>query len=192
MIRISLIPYREARRQKRFQAIVTAWGIVAVLGLGTAFWVDSLMTDRIKALKAQEIENTATIASLDRRLGEIKDIESKKKKIQDRMSAIRDLNQLRVLLIHVLDEVTNTIPEKIWLTRLETKQNSLRLTGLAQSNALVADFMQRMESSPYFANIELAQVTQVVMKGDKLKSFSLDLHIGMPKSENQEESEGEK
>lgn len=180
MIRISLIPYRAARRQRLFKSIVTIWGVVLVLGLASIFWVDTLYTDRIAAMEAAKKENEAVIAVLDRQLGEIKDIEEKKRQIQARMKVIRSLNQMRVLSIHALDELTTTIPAKVWLTQVTTRNDSMTLNGMAQSNALVADFMQNLESSPYFSNVELTRVSQQVFKDDKLKSFSLELKIGMP------------
>ena len=192
MILINLIPYREARRLLNLKTILILWGITAVVGIGIAFGVDSHLLQKMDERNAELKAHETTIEILDKKLGEIKTLKSRAKLIKKRMKLINDLSKERNLSIRILDEITTTIPEKIWVTRMETKKGTFSVTGLAMSNAMVADFMDRLARSPFFSNIHLGRVSQVSQKGDKLKQFILSLQFHLPKNKNDGKNKAKK
>lgn len=181
MISINLIPYREARRQRLLQMIIIGWIFSALVGVLITFWVDIIYQEKEKNLAITQIKNDLIIKNYDKKLGEIKEIADRKALILARLDIINTLGQERTLPVHIFDELTQLIPELVWLTQVKTKEKQLTLTGLAMSNSLVADFMKRLSRSPYFSKIALTKVSQVVERGDKIKSFTLKLGFALPK-----------
>ncbi|MEO5348334.1 MAG: PilN domain-containing protein [Magnetococcus sp. YQC-3] len=186
MIRINLLPYRPAQRQRRLNTILITWAAMFVVGLLLLFGVDLLILDEIQSLFTTQENNRKMIEALNEQLGEIKDINDRKALAQARLEKIRQLSNEQTITIHLLDELTRLIPEQVWLTKMETQKDLLILTGLSTSIAIVADFMRQLETSPYFANIVLSKVAHQEEKErkeqkSKIKSFSLSLKFAMPK-----------
>ena len=177
MIRINLLPYRDARRQRLIQIIFGAWAATALLGAGIAWKVDVGFLDQIAALEDTKLKNDGAIKKLDKKLGKVKDLKARKETLQKRLQVIRNLDRQRMLPIHLLDEMTKTIPDQVWLSRMKTKKKVIILSGLAESSALVADFMRNISASPYYSDVDLSQVTQ---QGAKLKQFSLQFRFALP------------
>ncbi|MBF0462069.1 MAG: PilN domain-containing protein [Magnetococcales bacterium] len=186
MIRINLLPYRPAQRLRTLNRILLTWAATVVLGLLLLFGADLLILDEIQTLTSQKNRNDQTIAELNEKLGEIKEINDRKALALTRLDIINRLSNEQTISIHVLDELTHTIPDQVWLTRMEIQKNLLTLTGLSSSSAVVADFMRQLSRSPYFANIELSKVAQQEQKEQKerknaIQSFSLSLQFALPK-----------
>ena len=186
MIRINLLPYRPAQRLRTLNRILLTWATTVVLGLLLLFGVDLLILDEIETLTSQKNRNDRIIGELNEKLGEIKEINDRKALALTRLDIINRLSNEQTVSIHVLDELTHTIPDQVWLTKLEIQKNLLTLTGLSSSSAVVADFMRQLSRSPYFANIELSKVAQQEQKEQKerknaIQSFSLSLQFALPK-----------
>lgn len=181
MIRINLLPYRPARRMAMLQAIAIVWVGVALLGALLAFGVDQYMLGIIDELNQTKVKNEAVIADLDKRLGEVKDLEAKIAAVEKRLHTIAMLRKGRELSVRLMEQITRQIPEKAWLTALSTKDGKLVVSGKAESSADVAQFMNQLKTSPFIASVELTQVSQAVEKGSiKMRSFSLAAPMRKP------------
>lgn len=192
MLKINLLPYREARRLVQVKVIFFAWIVTAVLGLGAVFVVQMHFSDYEQSLEVTQKSNEAVIAKLDRDLGEIKEISARKDQVLARLDIIKNLTKIRHLPVHLLEEISSAIPEKVWITKLDAGDGKLLLTGTAQSSALVADFMRRLSASPYISNVELTQVAHVNQSGHDLKAFSLGAGFAMPTEEKSSSPPGVK
>lgn len=180
MIRINLIPYREARRKQRLNQILAAWGATALLGAGIAFAVDTMLTNQIAELEENKRTKEQRIVQLDKQLGEIRDINEKKKLVLTRLQTIDNLKKDRFLPVRVMDELSNAIPEKIWLSNMTVGKDHISLTGVAQSNSEVAEFMDKLEASPFFGQINLGPLSTVSMGTQKVRNFTLDFAVTSP------------
>lgn len=180
MIRINLIPYREARRKQRLNVILAAWSATALLGGLIAFGVDTMLTNRIAELQADKQAKEARVAELNAKLGEIKDINDKKKQVQARLDTIENLKKDRFLPVRLMDELSKAIPDKVWVTSMTVKKDRISLMATAQSHSDVAEFMDNLEKSPYFAGINLGPLSSVAYGTHKVRNFTLDAAITSP------------
>jgi len=67
------------------------------------------------------------------------------------------------------------IPQNVWLDSVSDRGQDIKLSGLAESNKAVANFMRKLDKSPVFSNVRLGEITRVVMDGLPLRRFSLTL-----------------
>lgn len=74
---------------------------------------------------------------------------------------------------YIFDELSERIPEKVWIESLDKSGRNLKMTGVALDNETIANFMTQLERSRYFGGIELEVTEQVDRGGLKLKKFSL-------------------
>ncbi len=189
-LRINLLPYRPARRLAKVNQLFMMWVGVVILGLVAAFMTDSALGDYIAGLQAKKVSQEATLKDLDKKLGEIKDLKAKKEQVKQRLELIATLSQSRDLTIRLLDAFSQTISEKMWLTKVTTRKSSLVLMGKAQSNAMVADFMRALEASPNISKVDLTQIARPTKAELDMKDFTITAQIGYPQPEPEVVSQG--
>jgi Tfp pilus assembly protein PilN len=128
------------------------------------------------------------ISSLQSKLNELRvyvqtvdSLEKREKQLGDIITPIRDLNRNRFFIAHVMDEISSRIPEFTWLTSLDINGNnaSLGIKGTTASNLLVADFMNRLEDSPYINNVDLTVLEKKTVEKQEMMEFTLTANIGV-------------
>lgn len=181
MIRINLLPIKEIKRKLRLRNEVIVFiasflGVLVVLASITLGMMQKISTlnEEIQAL--EEKRN-----SFDRIVKQIDKLQKDKKVLETKLEAINKLKSDSQLTVHVLDEIANRTPAaSMWLTSLKVDGTALQLSGVALDNATIAQYMKALEASDYFGPATLANASQTVVAGQKLKSFSLTAAITPP------------
>jgi type IV pilus assembly protein PilN len=146
MIHINLLPVRqEKKREVGRQFLVVVGGALFLGLLGNWLWYDSLASDEKK--NAQRMANTqARIAELEKVIGEVNNINARKKDVQAKLAILGDLRKQRTGPVRMLDALSTAIPKKVWLTGFDEKANAVKMTGRAASHEDVAEFMRALQS----------------------------------------------
>jgi type IV pilus assembly protein PilN len=146
MIHINLLPVRqEKKREVGRQFLVVLGGALFIGLLGNWLWYDSLASDEKK--NAQRIAGTeARIAELEKVIGEVNNINARKKDVQAKLAILADLRKQRTGPVRMLDALSTAIPKKVWLTAFDEKANAVKMTGRAASHEDVAEFMRALQS----------------------------------------------
>ncbi|QGU33658.1 PilN domain-containing protein [Thermochromatium tepidum] len=147
MVRLNLLPWREAARQQRRQEFLTALGIALALTGVVIALVHFYFEDRISGQQARNRYLRTEIAVLDRKIKEIEEIEKTKADLLARMAIIQRLQKSRPDIVRLFDELVTALPEGVYLTKLEQSERSITVEGRAQSNARVSAFMRQIEGS---------------------------------------------
>lgn len=193
MIRINLLPVKQLKKKKRLRNEVIVFSaafvglllILALVGLGLSQKISHLKGD-IAGLQRKK-------ASYQPILNKIKKLQADKKKLETKLAAIKELKQDSQLTVRVLDEVASRTPSsRLWLKSLKQSKGQLQLAGVALDNATIAQFMQQLNASPYFADADLSSSSQLEIAGRKLKSFSLTLRVKQPEPQEQPSSQDKK
>jgi type IV pilus assembly protein PilN len=173
MARINLLPWREAERKRRKRE----FAIAGVIALGLAAVAAMLVHLQIEAwIGDQEARNrflTDQISQLDRQIKEIKTLEETKANLLARMNIIQQLQESRPEVVRLFDELVSTIPEGVFLTKLEQTGRNVVLEGRAQSNARVSAFMRNVEGSGWIGNPRLLLIENKDKTGTGLSHFRL-------------------
>ena len=80
----------------------------------------------------------------------------------------------------MLDELNSALPAKVWLTDFSEKAGSVSLSGFGDTEKTVASFMDRLERSPYYRNIELSVTEQSSVGEVKMQKFTLKCQTEKP------------
>ncbi|MTW22363.1 PilN domain-containing protein [Allochromatium palmeri] len=183
MARINLLPWREAARQQRRQEFLTLLG--AALGLtfiGVAL-VHFYFEDRISGQQTRNQYLKTEIASLDRKIKEINEIEKTKADLLSRMDIIQRLQKSRPEIVRLFDELVTALPEGVYLTKFEQSDRTITLEGRAQSNARVSAFMRRIESSKSIGQPRLMLIENKDKTDTGLSHFRLSFNQISPEPE---------
>jgi type IV pilus assembly protein PilN len=183
MARINLLPWREELRKQKKQEFLIAIGgsIVATL---IAF---ALVHTHIEGLKSYQEERNQRLeqenAKLDKKLGEIKDIEITKNKLLAKIALIQKLQSSRPEIVHLFDEIPRVTPEGVYLTSFAQSGVDLKFEGKSQSNARVSAFMRAIESSHWLQQPSLDVINSNTADVNNLSDFKLTAKQGKPQTD---------
>jgi type IV pilus assembly protein PilN len=117
---------------------------------------------------------------LRKQLGKVADFEKKKKDLEKKLAVLKDLKAKKAGPVHLLDELNRALPDKVWLTQFSEKGGKVSLDGYGTNEETVASFMDRLEKSPYYRNIELSITEQATVGGIKMQKFTLKCRTEKP------------
>ena len=182
MIRINLLPVRaEKKRESLRQQALVVVALVALLAGGIVA-VHTMLVNDITQMEGHIAERKAEIARLDAKIGKVRQYKKKKRDLEEKISVISTLEAQQRGPSQVFYELTQIIPEKLWVESLKDSGGALSLQGVAIDNQTIARFMTRMEASQWFQGVRLEVTKQVSRGGASLKSFSLKASIVYPKA----------
>lgn len=174
MIEINLLNWRDElkkRNQKDFIARGVASIAIALIVVGLSYQYNSDLIGK------QNLRNDlldAEIKNLDKKLGELKEIEDKKTSLLKKMDVIYELKVSRPMSVHLFDELSNTVPNGVYLTSLKQSENKIEIEGAAESNSRVSAYMTAIDNSLWVSKSDLIFVeNKGAGKDDNLNKFSL-------------------
>lgn len=159
MILINLLPHREAARKRQKEQFFTQLGLSALLGgviCGAVFvWYQG-------QIAAQQERNgflTTEIARLDNEIKDIASLQAQIASLRARQTAVEDLQGDRNLPVHLLDELVAQVPDGIFLTSMKQENQSVLLTGTAQSQERVSELLRNLSNnSPWLNKPDLVEI----------------------------------
>ena len=173
MIRINLLPHREAKRKARRQQFYVMLGLVSVLAAVIWFLGFSIINREINVQNEKNEFLKREIASLDKEIAEIKKIQEQTNALLARKRVIEALQANRTETVHLFNELAKQVPEGIYLRTLAQTGNKLTLTGVAQSNARITTLMNNLDESPLLENSTLVETRSEVVNNRRLNAFSV-------------------
>jgi type IV pilus assembly protein PilN len=180
MIRINLLPVREARKKADLQQ----FGLMLGLTLGGAVTLVVLfhmsVLHKISNAHARVEQMKQQIDAFKPQLAQVEQFRAKKTDIERKLGVIHDLDRSRSGPVHVLDELSSHIPERMWLTSMEAIPSGVTLQGMSLDTEVVATFMKALQDSPYFQDVELKSTELAENSGLKLNKFEIHAMLKNP------------
>lgn len=177
MIRINLLPHREAARKAKRQQFYAMLGGAAGLGALIVFLGYSIINGYISSQVATNDFLKADIAVLDKQIAEIKRLKEQAQALLARKQIVEDLQRDRGETVYLLTELVRQVPEGIYLKSLKQEGQKVNVTGYAQSNARVSALMRNLESSPWLERPQLIEVKAVVLNGRRSNEFAMNFWL---------------
>jgi type IV pilus assembly protein PilN len=190
MILINLLPHREEKRRRRKQAFFLGIGLSMLVGLLIAgAWY--LVLGEMQ--REQRSRNDFLQAEIRRLEGQIKDIASLKSEIEAlkaRQKVVEDFQIDRNMPVHLLNELTAQVPEGIYLTAIRQDGQSVAVTGVAQTNERVSEFLRNTAyHSPWLERPELVEIKAAAVttarEQKRLFEFAVRLTLKRPQDKEQ-------
>ncbi len=187
MILINLLPHREEKRRLRKQAFFAGLGLSVLIGgllVAGAFAVQQQM------ISNQQSRNDYLVAANSKLDEEIKDVSALKAEIESlkaRQRAVEDLQTNRNMPVYLLNELVAQTPEGIYLNTIRQDGRTVLVTGMAQTNERVSEFLRNTGNRstwlerPELQEIKVSSVAQKDARNPKrLFEFSMRLTLKQP------------
>ncbi len=192
MIRINLLPFRAARKKENIRRqvsvfllsliLVTILAVIAHVGFNKKI---AGLDDRIATTKAQ-------VAKYNKINAEIAEIKKKLAVLEKKIEVIQTLDMNRKAPVRLMDSMTQLlVANRMWFTRMDYKDASIKLDGIALDNQTVADFMTRVQDFPDYQEVKLASIKQERFKNKdlNLKRFGVTFKKAEPKLDTSSEKQ---
>ncbi|HVC20763.1 MAG TPA: PilN domain-containing protein [Vicinamibacterales bacterium] len=192
MIRINLLAGERERKARRAgvkldvatQMTIACGLILVATAVGVGGWAWSL--NRQSAALDQQI---ALAQAQTRRLHviiqQVQRFELQRNELQQRVALIEQLRKGQTSSVHLLDEVSRSLPDMLWLTQMKENGDVVTIEGRCTSLMALSDFVANLERSPYFAKpVELvSSETQTIPQAPgEIVRFTVRAHYVPPQS----------
>ena len=189
MIRINLLAVERAKAKKSrsftispaHRVTIGASLILIATVLGIGWWFMSLR-QRSAQIDADLVRAESEALQLRSVLAQVQKFEARKAQLTQRVTLIEQLRRGQTAPVHVLDEVSKSLPERVWLTEMKQTGNDFSLSGFAVSLPSLSDFVANLEATKWFIKpVELldSQVQPDPKAGDLVR-FSLKATLNNP------------
>jgi type IV pilus assembly protein PilN len=179
MIRINLLPYRQARKKENIRIQVNIFlGSIVLVAL-MIYVYNAHLNGRIETVKTEISTTQAQVAKYQEINKEIAEIKKNLEILAKKIDVIESLERDRKAPVQNLDSLYHLLVEKrMWYTQVEERGNNIRISGIAIDNQTVADYMTRLERSERFEKIQLAAVRQHRVQGqESLNLMQFDVNF---------------
>lgn len=181
---INLLPHREARRAADVRESIGLLLLGLVLIGGGVFFLNQKATRELHVAEETIAQLEANIARYKPQQELVTKFKKQKKQLQDKLDVIGSLEQARTGPVRVLDELASSVPDRLWLTKLETKGRSITIEGESIDTGVVADFLRSLNASPFFENVDLDKTSGgKVVDGISLVNFAIRADMASPVEE---------
>lgn len=155
--------------------------LATALGVGWWFWSMRQTSVRIDEDIARAETETQQLRSV---LAQVQKFEARRAQLQQRVTLIEQLRRGQTGPVHVLDEVSRAVPDRLWLTEMTQKGENITIAGMTTSLTGLSDFVGGLEASPWFrkpVDIIDSEMSSDPKNGDLVK-FSVKATINNPEA----------
>jgi type IV pilus assembly protein PilN len=157
LIRINLLAVERAKTKKTRGALIPAAHrvtigatlilLATVLGIG--WWFMSLR-QRSTQLDQDIAKAESETAQLRSVLAQVQKFEARKAQLTQRVTLIEQLRRGQSAPVHVLDEISKSMPDRLWLTEVKQTGTDFTISGFAASLPSLSDFVANLEATKWF------------------------------------------
>ena len=178
MIKVNLLaaerqPATIARKKITFavgQKLTVACSLILVLtaaGIGWRFWSLRQYSAQLDVDIAAAQTETTRLHSI---IEQVQQFEGRRAQLQQRVGLIEQLRRDQTGPVHLLDQISRSLPDMLWLTDLRQSPDGKHVTIEGRSTTLtgLSDFVVNLEKSGYFRrSVEIVSTeSQTTPTGD--------------------------
>jgi type IV pilus assembly protein PilN len=189
MIRINLLPHREARRKERKAAFIAMLLLSVVVGGVVVLAGGGYIANNIANQNQRNAFITAENAKLDSQIKEIATLRQEIDALIARQQAVEDLQSDRNQPVYLMDELVKQVPEGVYLKSFKQAGQRVVLNGYAQSNERVSELLRNLgNNSPWLERPDLVEIRAAgVGQGkDAKKIFDFIVNVGIKRPREKE------
>ena len=152
MIRINLLGVERQKPRKAItfdvgRQVTVICGLVLVATvLGIGWWYLALVNEskRLDTDIASAQRETARLRTV---LAEVRRFEETRTQLQQRVALIEELRRGQSVPVRLLDHVSRSLPDALWLTSMDEAAGTVTLEGLSTTLISVSDFVRNLGES---------------------------------------------
>ena len=174
MIRINLLPFRTERKKENVRRQVSLFLLSLVLVLVVLVYYNFSLSSKIGKLNNKISATKTDLQRYNEINKEIARIKNNLETLRKKMAVIEKLESDRHAPVRLMDTLTQVLMAKrMWFTKLNVKETTVEIDGIALDNKTVADFMVRLQNCGLFSSVNLKNLKRQEVQKTNLKSFEI-------------------
>ena len=121
--------------------------LATIVGVGWWFWSIRSQGQKLDDDIAQAEKEANQLRSV---LAQVQKFETRKAQLQQRVTLIEQLRRGQNAPVHVLDELSKALPDRLWLVSVLQRANDFTIEGRTTTLTGLSDFVTNLEASPWF------------------------------------------
>jgi type IV pilus assembly protein PilN len=196
MIRINLLPHREAKRKQKQAAFVALMALGGVAGVALVLLVGAYNASRIATQNERNLVLKNANVELDKKISKIANLKAEIEALKARQQAVEDLQGDRNQPVHLLDELVRQMPQGVYLKSFKQDGQRVLLSGYAQSQERVAELLRNLSgNSPWLERPDLNEVRASTLPQSKTNrqvvEFTLAVAIKRAREKDEDAKPGQ-
>ncbi len=175
MAKINLLPWRENLRQQRQKSFLIALAVAALLAAGLVLAGNHAVNNMISGQENRNSFLRAEITKLDRDIRRIEQLEETRDSLISRKNVIERLQTNRSMMVHLFNQLAETVPEGITLNSVRQAGDQLTIVGTSESETRVSDYMRNIEGAAWLRDPQLRIVEQSQRDAQPGQPFRFEL-----------------
>ncbi len=175
MSNINLLPWREAQRARNNKKMLVTsfifWAACVAVGFLALQNISSKLERQMDRNQYLIHENS----KLNRKIADIQALQAEKQDLIGRIEVIQNLQQDRIHVVHVFDDIVRKLPSGVTLDKMSKKAKAIHLKGRAQSNSRVSELMNKANTSQFFGSSNLNVVALKGSRDNNVREFDVVL-----------------
>jgi type IV pilus assembly protein PilN len=155
MIRINLL---SGERKKTARApmfdigkrITLACSLILVLAVGGIGWWYWSLTTQAASVEQEIAAAQQEVARLRPIIAEVSQFEAQRQRLQERVQLIEQLRKGQGVPVQMLDQVSRSLPEMLWLTSMQQEGGDLTIEGRSTTLVALSDFVGNLGTTDFF------------------------------------------
>src|SRR5471032_465054 len=189
MIRINLLPHREAARKQKKAAFFAMLVLGAIVGAGVVLLVGGYNARRISIQESRNTIIKGAIVVLDKKIAEIATLKQEIEALKSRQQAVEDLQGDRNQPVYLMDELVKQTPAGVYLKGFKQEGQKVAINGYAQSQERVSELLRNLAGvSPWLERPDLIEVKSTGLgqgkTAKKVVEFNLVVNIKRPRDKD--------
>ena len=154
MIRINLLATQKVQASRApidaGQKIALGGSLILLLAAAFVFWSYWSLGQAAAQVERDIEERKREETRLVQVISEVRDFEARRERLQQRVSLIEELRRGQTAPVHILDQVSRSLPDMVWLTKMSQTGYDITLEGNCLTLTALSDFVGALEHSRYF------------------------------------------
>lgn len=128
------------------------WALIGLILVGALITFGNVyvLNSKVEAKEQEVAEAQREVDELEPYIREVEEFKAKKAELERKVDVINRLKNNQRGPVQVMDHISRSLPELLWLTRLEVGPNLITVTGEAFNTNAVANFIENLDRVPEF------------------------------------------
>jgi type IV pilus assembly protein PilN len=188
MIRINLLPVREVRRRLAARRQLQLGLVLIVASIAGGAWFYTVQRQELAERRNELGRLSAELQALDKIIKEVQQFQEKKSVLEKKVEVIGGLKKSQRRPARLLDEVSRSLPEQVWLISLKESGQAYQILGRSFDNVGIAAFMENLERSVWFEGVELVESKSEALQGRQVLAFTVTARLTGPAASKKKEA----
>lgn len=201
MIRINLLPVREAEKKKSGKQILVLGLVLILAQAAVLFFIQSEANNELAAAKRNNVDLKKKIEKIQQKTKAVADLQRQQAELEQQKAVLDGLIEGQTGPVKMLDELSRMLtplrleddrlkleaqqrgwnpdwdPTRLWIDGFVEGERAVKVQGHARTNEDLAEFLTRLGTSRHFVKIKLNVSETVEMTNlDNTKMVKFDLN----------------